>query len=112
MTAVLPAGSAGAPIPQDAPSWPTFPTPTDPRTGPWLFGLALALATDGIPDDHAAQELLDEAHGSVRSLEAAYGRGVVALSEYPSDPMLRRALDLVSKALRRGHRHAPADGYA
>lgn len=112
MTALLPAGSAGAPISHDPPAWPAFPTPTDPRTGPWLFGLALALATDGIPDDDAAQQLLDEAHGSIRSLEAAYGRGVVALSEYPSDAMLRQALDLVSKALRRGHRRAPADGYA
>lgn len=104
MKAVIPAGGAGVPD-----TSPTFTT--DPRTASWLLGLALACATDGMADDDAAAELFDEAGGSARALEGAYGRGVVLLGEYPSDPTLRQAVDLISKALRRCHRQAPAAGY-
>jgi hypothetical protein len=89
---------------------------TVPRTRPeggnpaaqasWVFGLALALLSEGTPERLVMAEVLAEAAGRSRALEGAYGRGVVLLSEYPGDPLVQSTVDLLAKALLRSRRPA------
>jgi hypothetical protein len=76
----------------------------------WVFGLALALLSEGAGERAAMAEVLAEAAGRSRALEGAYGRGVALLSEYPGDPLVQSTVDLLAKALLRSRRPArPAD---
>lgn len=76
----------------------------------WLFGLALALLSEGANERVAMAEVLAEAAGRSRALEGAYGRAVALLSEYPGDPLVQSTVDLLAKALLRSRRPArPAD---
>lgn len=87
-----------------------------PRPGPtdlagqatWLFGLALALLTEGTSEEVVMAEVLAEAGGHSRALEGAYGRAVALLSEFPADPLVHRTVDLMAKALLRTRRPARA----
>jgi hypothetical protein len=74
----------------------------------WLFGLALALLTEGTSEDVVMAEVLAEAAGRSRALEGAYGRAVALLSEFPGDPLVHRTVDLMAKALLRSRRPARA----
>jgi hypothetical protein len=85
------------------------PAPTDVAgQATWLFGLALALLTEGTSEEVAMAEVLAEAGGRSRALEGAYGRAVALLSEFPGDPMVHRTVDLMAKALLRSRRPARA----
>lgn len=85
------------------------PAPTDlAGQATWLFGMALALITEGASEDVAMAEVLAEAAGRSRALEGAYGRAVALLSEFPGDPMVHRTVDLMAKALLRSRRPARA----
>ena len=74
----------------------------------WLFGLALAMLTDGTSEEVVMAEVLAGAAGRSRALEGAYGRAVALLSEFPSDPLVHRTVDLMAKALLRSRRPARA----
>ena len=74
----------------------------------WLFGLALALLTEGAAEEVVMAEVLAEAGGRARALEGAYGRAVALLSEFPGDPLVHRTVDLMAKALLRSRRPARA----
>jgi hypothetical protein len=74
----------------------------------WLFGLALALLTEGTSEDLVMAEVLAEAAGRSRAIEGAYGRAVALLSEFPGDPVVHRTVDLLAKALLRSRRPARA----
>ena len=71
-----------------------------------MFGLALALLSEGVGERVAMAEVLAEAAGRSRALEGAYGRAVALLSEYPGDPLVQRTVDLLAKALLRSRRPA------
>ena len=75
----------------------------------WLFGLALALLTEGTSEEVVMAEVLAEAAGRTRALEGAYGRAVALLSEFPGDPLVHRTVDLMAKALLRSRRPARAE---
>jgi hypothetical protein len=100
-----------APIPAQAPAPATAPARA-PVAGPagaaWIFALALELATDGVADEAAIDDLVDQAGANQRTLEGAYGRAVALLAEYPDDPNVREAFEILVRALRRLHRHAEA----
>jgi hypothetical protein len=68
----------------------------------WLLNFALELVAGGTDECDAISRLLDEAGGNLRALEGAYGRAVALRSDHPDDPVAKRALDLLIKALRRG----------
>ena len=72
----------------------------------WLFGLALALLSEGAGERAAMAEVLAETAGRSRALEGAYGRSVALLSEYPGDPLVQSTVDLLAKALLRSRRPA------
>ncbi len=72
----------------------------------WVFGLALALLSEGTSERVVMAEVLAEAAGRSRALEGAYGRGVALLSEYPGDPLVQNTVDLLAKALLRSRRPA------
>jgi hypothetical protein len=74
----------------------------------WLFGLALALLTEGAAEDAVLTEVLAEAAGRSRAIEGAYGRAVALLSEFPGDPVVHHTVDLLAKALLRSRRPARA----
>jgi hypothetical protein len=74
----------------------------------WLFGLALALLTEGTSEEVVMAEVLAEAAGRSRAIEGAYGRAVALLSEFPGDPVVHRTVDLLAKALLRSRRPARA----
>lgn len=74
----------------------------------WVLGLALALHAEGAVERVIMAEVLAEAAGRARALEGAYGRAVALLSEYPSDPLVHRTVDLLAKALLRSRRPARA----
>jgi hypothetical protein len=80
----------------------------DPGLASWVLGLALALLAEGAAERVIMAEVLAEAAGRPRALEGAYGRAVALLSEYPSDPLVPRAVDLLAKALLRSRRPARA----
>jgi hypothetical protein len=91
----------------------TFQRPKAPSTDPagqasWVLGLALALLSEGAAERVIMAEVLAEAAGRSRALEGAYGRAVALLSEYPSDPLVHRTVDLLAKALLRSRRPARA----
>ena len=91
----------------------TFQRPRAPSTDPagqasWVLGLALALQSEGAAERVIMAEVLAEAAGRSRALEGAYGRAVALLSEYPSDPLVHRTVDLLAKALLRSRRPARA----
>ena len=74
----------------------------------WLFGLALALLTEGTSEEVVMAEVLAEAAGRSRTIEGAYGRAVALLSEFPGDPVVHRTVDLLAKVLLRSRRPARA----
>jgi hypothetical protein len=74
----------------------------------WVLGLALALLAEGAAERVIMAEVLAEAAGRSRAIEGAYGRAVALLSEYPSDPLVHRTVDLLAKALLRSRRPARA----
>jgi len=91
----------------------TFQRPKTPSSDPagqasWVLGLALALLSEGAAERVIMAEVLAEAAGRSRALEGAYGRAVALLSEYPSDPLVHRTVDLLAKALLRSRRPARA----
>jgi len=91
----------------------TFHRPKSPASDPagqasWVLGLALALLSEGAAERVAMAEVLAEAAGRSRAIEGAYGRAVALLSEYPSDPLVHRTVDLLAKALLRSRRPARA----
>jgi hypothetical protein len=91
----------------------TFHRPKAPSSDPagqasWVLGLALALLAEGAAERVIMAEVLAEAAGRARALEGAYGRAVALLSEYPSDPLVHRTVDLLAKALLRSRRPARA----
>ena len=75
----------------------------------WLFGLALALLTEGAAERVVMAEVLAEAAGRSRAIEGAYGRAVALLSEFPGDPVVHHTVDLLAKALLRSRRPARAE---
>ena len=92
----------------------TFHRPKAPATDPagqasWVLGLALALLSEGAAERVAMAEVLAESAGRSRAIEGAYGRAVALLSEYPSDPLVHRTVDLLAKALLRSRRPARAE---
>jgi hypothetical protein len=88
---------------------PPRPAPSDVAgQATWLFGLALALLTEGTSEDVVMAEVLAEAAGRSRAIEGAYGRAVALLSEFPGDPVVHRTVDLLAKALLRSRRPARA----
>ncbi len=74
----------------------------------WLFGLALALVTEGAAERVVTAEVLAQAAGRARAIEGAYGRAVALLSEFPGDPVVHRTVELLAKALLRSRRPARA----
>jgi len=91
----------------------TFQRPKAPSTdhagqASWVLGVALALLSEGAAERVIMAEVLAEAAGRSRALEGAYGRAVALLSEYPSDPLVHRTVDLLAKALLRSRRPARA----
>jgi hypothetical protein len=91
----------------------TFHRPKAPSSDPagqasWVLGLALALLAEGVAERVIMAEVLAEAAGRARAIEGAYGRSVALLSEYPSDPLVHRTVDLLAKALLRSRRPARA----
>jgi hypothetical protein len=91
----------------------TFHRPKAPSSDPagqasWVLGLALALLSEGAAERVTMAEVLAEAAGRSRAIEGAYGRAVALLSEYPSDPLVHRTVDLLAKALLRSRRPARA----
>jgi hypothetical protein len=91
----------------------TFHRPKAPSADPagqasWVLGLALALLAEGAAERVIMAEILAEAAGRARAIEGAYGRAVALLSEYPSDPLVHRTVDLLAKALLRSRRPARA----
>lgn len=91
----------------------TFHRPKLPSSDPagqasWVLGLALALLAEGAAERVIMAEVLAEAAGRARAIEGAYGRAVALLSEYPSDPLVHRTVDLLAKALLRSRRPARA----
>lgn len=91
----------------------TFHRPKAPSSDPagqasWVLGLTLALLAEGAAERVIMAEVLAEAAGRARAIEGAYGRAVALLSEYPSDPLVHRTVDLLAKALLRSRRPARA----
>ena len=80
---------------------PERPSDLQGASAPWLVGLALTLAGDGMDEDAAVEQLLEEAGRSPRSLEGAYGRALALAAEYPDDRQVKATLDLVARALHR-----------
>ena len=92
---------------------PTHRRPKPPGDDPaaqasWLFGLTLALLSEGAPDRTVMAEVLAEAAGRPRAIEGAYGRAVALLSEFPDGTLVHRTVDLLAKALLRSRRPARA----
>lgn len=91
----------------------TFHRPKAPSSDPagqasWVLGLTLSLLAEEAAERVIMAEVLAEAAGRSRAIEGAYGRAVALLSEYPSDPLVHRAVDLLAKALLRSRRPARA----
>jgi hypothetical protein len=85
----------------------TRPTAGNPAAqASWIFGLALALLSEGTSERVVMAEVLAEAAGRSRALEGAYGRGVALFNEYPGDPLVQSTVDLLAKALLRSRRPA------
>jgi hypothetical protein len=72
----------------------------------WVFGVALAMVSEGADEGAVLAEVLAEAAGRSRAIEGAYGRAVALLSEFPGDPLVRRIVDILAKALLRSRRPA------
>ena len=64
--------------------------------------LAVALQHVALGDDErsAVSAVVEESHGSLRVLEAAYGRALALVSALPADENARQVVNLMSKALR------------
>jgi hypothetical protein len=109
-----PVSTAPGPAPAGADTvdlTPHRPKPPDSDIGgqaAWLFGLALALLTEGVAERVAMAEVLAEAAGRSRALEGAYGRAVALVNEFPGDPVVHRTVDLLAKALLRSRRPSRA----
>ena len=68
--------------------------------GPWLLAVALELLADGVDDASAAAKLVSAARGSRESLRGAYARALALASELPDDRTARRAVELLTRAMR------------
>ncbi|HVW32706.1 MAG TPA: hypothetical protein VHL53_09225, partial [Acidimicrobiia bacterium] len=95
-----------APLPVVGPR----PGRADPASqAAWLLGLAHSLMSEGTAEESIVAEVLAEAGGRSRAIEGAYGRAVALLSEFPSDPLVHRTVDLLAKALLRSRRPARSE---
>lgn len=54
----------------------------------------------GQDDQSAVSAVVKESHGSVRTLEAAYGRALALVNELPGDKSARDVVVLMNKAIR------------
>ncbi|MGH8973399.1 MAG: hypothetical protein ACRD0C_09360 [Acidimicrobiia bacterium] len=77
---------------------PERPSGVEGVSAPWLVGLALTLVDESSDGEAAVQHLVEEAGGSRRALEGAYGRAVALAAEYPDDPQVKATLALVARA--------------
>ena len=68
--------------------------------GPWLLAATLELLADGVDDASAAARLVTAARGSRESLRGAYARALALAGELPDDPLARRAVELLTRAMR------------
>lgn len=68
--------------------------------GPWLLAVALDLLADGVDDASAAARLVTAARGSRESLRGAYARALALAGELPDDRAARRAVELLTRAMR------------
>ncbi|MDQ1504069.1 MAG: hypothetical protein QOD57_1796 [Actinomycetota bacterium] len=100
--------AAGAGTVDLTPHWSKPPDSDIGGQAAWLFGLALALLTEGVAERVAMAEVLAEAAGRSRTLEGAYGRAVALVNEFPGDPIVHRTVDLLAKALLRSRRPSRA----
>ena len=92
---------------------PVVRPPADPAAqSAWLVGVALALLADDEEESSAVAKVLAEAAGRPRVIEGAYGRAVALLSEFPGDPIVHRAVDLLAKSLLRSRRPERTAGEA
>lgn len=65
----------------------------------WPLAVALQQVALGRDERTAVSAVMQRAHGSVRTLEAAYGRALALVNELPKDERARRVVTLLSKAL-------------
>jgi hypothetical protein len=68
--------------------------------GPWLLAATLELLADGVDDASAAARLVTAARGSRESLRGAYARALALAGELPDDRLARRAVELLTRAMR------------
>jgi hypothetical protein len=68
--------------------------------GPWLLATALELLADGVDDATAAAKLVSAARGNRDSLRGAYARALALAGELPDDRAARRAVELLTRAMR------------
>ena len=68
--------------------------------GPWLLATALELLADGVDDVTAAAKLVSTARGNRDSLRGAYARALALAGELPDDRTARRAVELLTRAMR------------
>ena len=77
--------------------------------GPWLLAATLELLADGVDDTRAAARLVTAARGSRESLRGAYARALALAGELPDDLVARRAVDLLTRAMRGQFAVLPVD---
>jgi hypothetical protein len=68
--------------------------------GPWLLAAALELLADGVDDATATARLVSAARGNRESLRGAYARALALAGELPEDVTARRAVELLTRAMR------------
>jgi hypothetical protein len=68
--------------------------------GPWLLAATLELLADGVDDATATARLVSAARGSRESLRGAYARALALAGELPEDATARRAVELLTRAMR------------
>ena len=69
--------------------------------GPWLFAAALDLLVENVRDDEIVTRLVGAAEGSRDALRGAYARALALAGELPGDEVARRAVDVLTQAMRR-----------
>ena len=68
--------------------------------GPWLLATALEMLADGVDEASAAAKLVSAARGSRDALRGAYARALALAGELPDDRAARRAIELLTRAMR------------
>ena len=66
----------------------------------WPLAVALQQMADGSDERSAVSAVVKQSHGSVRTLEASYGRALALVNALPGDERARQVLTLMNKALR------------